>query len=87
MSAQASGASQRAIFAAVLAGLTPFCCGILSGIPAAILGWMELDAINKGQSSPAGKWMAQLGLWGGIGFSILNIIFTIIWLFVSALSR
>lgn len=81
------GASQRAIISVVLAALTPFCCGILSGIPAAILGWMELDAINKGQSSPAGKWMAQVGLWGGIGFSILHIIFSILWVIFSALAQ
>ena len=84
---QPAGASQRAIISVVLAGLALVCCGLFTGIPAAIMGWMELDAISKGQSSPAGKWMAQVGLYGGIAFSILHLIVTVIWLMLSALAR
>lgn len=51
-----------------------FCCGPLTGIPAAIVGWMELDSIKKGQSSESGKWMAMVGLWGGIASTILHIV-------------
>jgi hypothetical protein len=85
--AQSGGASQRAIIALVLAIAALLCCGLLTGIPAAIVGWMELQAINNGQSSPAGKWMAQVGLWGGIGFSLLHIVIWIIWLLLSAVGR
>ena len=77
--AAGGGASQRAIIALVLAIAALFCCGPLAGIPAAIVGWMELDAINKGLSSAAGKWMAQVGLWGGIAFTILHIVGYIIY--------
>jgi hypothetical protein len=83
---QGAGASQRAIIALVLAGLALFCCGPLSGIPAAIVGWMELDAIKKGQSPAAGKWMAQVGLWGGIAFTILHIIIYVLYLLFAILA-
>ena len=70
MSAQ-GGAGQKAIIALVLAIVALLCCGPFTGIPAAIVGWMELNSIKTGQSSPAGKWMAMVGLWGGIAISIL----------------
>jgi hypothetical protein len=69
-----AGASQRAMIALGLAIAALFCCGPLTGIPAAIVGWMELDSIKKGQSSEAGKWMAMVGLWGGIAFTVLHIV-------------
>lgn len=81
-----SGASQRAIIALVLAIAALLCCGPFTGIPAAIVGWMELSAINLGQSSPSGRWMAQVGIWGGIICSILYIIFVGIWLLLSMMA-
>lgn len=72
------GASGRAMAAVGLAVLAPFCCGLLSGIPAAILGWLEIQAIKEGKSSPAGMMMAQIGLWGGIIGSIIGTIVGII---------
>ena len=85
--AASGGASQRAIIALVLTiiGLV-FCCGPLAGIPAAIVGWMEMDAIKKGQSPPAGMWMAQVGLWGGIIVTILTTVGGILFLLLSAAS-
>jgi hypothetical protein len=66
------GASPRAIIALVLVivGLL-LCCGPFTAIPGAIVGWLELDAINSGKSPAAGKWMAQVGLWGGIAVTVL----------------
>lgn len=84
--ATTDGASQKAIIALVLAIVALFCCGLIAGIPAAIIGWMELNAINQGQSSPAGKWMAQVGLWGGIGASILHVVIWVIYLVLMLLS-
>lgn len=80
------GASQRAVIALVLTIAGLFCCGALSSIPAAILGWMEMDAIKKGQSPPAGMWMAQVGLWGGIIVTIITSIGAVLFLLLSAAS-
>lgn len=79
-SAKASG---RAIAATVLAvsGLV-LCCGPLTGIPGAILGWMELNAIKEGRSSPNGMMMAQIGLWGGIASSVIGGIINILGFFL-----
>ncbi|CAN5704731.1 hypothetical protein BH18ACI1_BH18ACI1_23020 [soil metagenome] len=68
-----AGASGRAIAATVLAvcGLV-LCCGPFTGIPGAILGWMEINAIKEGRSSSKGLMMAQIGLWGGIASSIVG---------------
>ncbi|MGI8786825.1 MAG: DUF4190 domain-containing protein [Pyrinomonadaceae bacterium] len=84
--ANSGKASQRAVIAVVLTVAGLFCCGPLAGIPAAIVGWMEMDAIKKGQSPPAGMWMAQVGLWGGIIVSIITSIGGIIFLLLSAAS-
>ena len=83
----AGGASQRAIVALVLTivGLV-LCCGPLTGIPAAIVGWMEISAIKQGQSPPAGMWMAQVGLWGGIIVTILTTVGGVLFLLLSAAS-
>lgn len=83
----AQGPSGRAIAALILAiAALVLCCGPLTGIPSAILGWLELDAISKGQSSPAGKWMAQVGLWGGIALTILGAIGFILWILLSLMA-
>ncbi len=70
--AASGGASQRATVALVLAIVGLLCCGPLTGVPAAIVGWLELDAIKNGKSSADGKWMALVGLWGGIAVTLLH---------------
>jgi hypothetical protein len=87
MSPAQAGASAKAIIALILAiaGLV-LCCGPIAGIPAAIVGWMELGAINAGQSSPAGRWMAQAGIWGGIAISVLFVVMLIGWMFLSMIA-
>jgi len=67
------GASQRAMIAAGLAAFG-FCCCFLGGIPAALLGWLEISAIKEGKSSAEGMTMAQVGLWLGIAGTIINAI-------------
>lgn len=84
--ATADKASGRATAAMVLT-VCALCCGILTGIPAAILGWMEINDIKAGSASPKGMMMAQIGLWGGIAMSILNIILTVLWLLLSVATR
>ncbi len=68
------GNSNRAMLAAGLAVAGLFCCGIFTGIPAAILGWLEISAIKEGKAPQSGMMMAQVGLWLGIIGSIINTI-------------
>lgn len=74
---------QKATIALVLAIAAFFCCGPFAGIPAAIVGWMELDAIKNGRSPQSGKMMATIGLWGGIAASLLH---TVGWFLFAILS-
>lgn len=71
--------SQKPMIAMILAILGFLCCGPLFGIPAAILGWMELDAIRNGRSPASGKTMATVGLWGGIAATVFHTFFYVIW--------
>jgi Domain of unknown function (DUF4190) len=63
-----------------------FCCGPVLGVPAAILGWLELDAIKSGRAPEGGKTMAMVGLWGGIAATVIHIVIWILWVFLGALS-
>lgn len=72
--------SQRPLISVILAGVGLICCGPLTGIPAALVGWLELDAIKNGKSSPDGKMMAQIGFWGGIGVTIIHGILWILYI-------
>ena len=69
----AGSASSRAVTSLILGAAGLLCCGLLTGIPAAIVGWMELGAIKSGQAPAAGKWMAMVGLWGGIAASVIHL--------------
>ncbi|MBL8854763.1 MAG: DUF4190 domain-containing protein [Planctomycetaceae bacterium] len=80
------GASKLAVASLILAILALFCFGPLTGIPAAILGWMELTAIKQGRSDQSNAWMAHVGLWGGIVLSILTSGFFFLMLILSAAS-
>lgn len=71
--------SNAAVWALVLGILSWVTCGIFTAIPAWIIGQNELSAIKRGESSPAGKTTAQIGMWLGISnimLTILVIIFT-----------
>jgi hypothetical protein len=76
---QGDKASTRAVWSLVL-GIAAWVlgCGILTGIPAWIMGKKELSEIEQGLVSPAGKTMAQVGMWLGI----INVIFSILVLIV-----
>lgn len=80
------GTGQKAIAALVLAIIGLLCCGGFTGIPAAIVGWMELDAIKNGRSSAAGKWMAQVGLWGGIGVTVIHGVVWVLYLLMGMMA-
>lgn len=81
-----SGNGQKAVAALILAIVALLCCGPISGVPAAIVGWMELDAIKNGRSPEGGRWMALVGLWGGIASSIIHVVFYMFWILMSAIS-
>ena len=68
-------ASSSAIIALVL-GIASWICslGLLTGIPAWIIGKKEIKAIEEGRSPQSGKLMAQIGMWLGIIMTILSII-------------
>jgi hypothetical protein len=72
---QSDKSSTRAIWALIL-GIAAFVlgCGILTGIPAWILGKKELNDIEAGLASPSGKTMAQIGMWLGIINVILSVL-------------
>jgi len=64
--APGQGASGRAIAALILGILSLICMGFLSGIPAIILGQMEMRAIKAGTSPVAGESAAKVGFVLGI---------------------
>jgi hypothetical protein len=80
---QSTNASQRATTAGILGLVGLFCLGPIAGIPAAILGFMELNAIKQGQSSPSGKSMASIGFWCGLGGSIVQIGGFLLWILLA----
>lgn len=82
----APAASQKPMIAMILAIAAFFCCGPLLGIPAAILGWMELDAIKNGRSPEGGRTMATVGLWGGVIATAFHTIFYLIWFLLGLVS-
>ena len=62
----AQGASSQAVIALVLAFAGLFFCGCLTSIPAIFVARAELKAIDAGQSSPAGRGLAQAAFWIGV---------------------
>lgn len=70
----------------ILAIVALICCGPFTGVPAAILGWMELDSIKNGRSPADGKAMAMVGLWGGIASSLIHIFGYVLWVLMGMLS-
>ena len=72
-------ASGMAIAALVLAILGFCCCGVFAAIPACICGFVENGRINRGVSSPKGKWMAMVGIVVGIIATILGCL-QLIWI-------
>lgn len=81
-------ASTRAILTLILGILSLACMSFFTGIPAIILGQLELAAIKRGDAPKAGEGMAKIGLIFGIigtAFAVLTIfvILAFIWLGIS----
>jgi hypothetical protein len=86
------GPSGLAITAFILSilGITCLCSifGPILSIAAFIIGWLELSKINKGNSSPKGKWMAVFAMIAGGIFALIGIVIVVFWggmLFLSLL--
>ena len=71
-------ASTNAIITLILGILSWIACGVIAAIPAWIMGKKEINAIDAGQSSQAGRTMANIGMWLGIIQVILTIIALIV---------
>jgi hypothetical protein len=69
--APTQNASTRAVAALILGILSILCMGFLAGIPAIILGSMELRAIKEGLAPAAGEGLAKVGYILGIVGTIL----------------
>jgi apolipoprotein N-acyltransferase len=66
--------SARAVLSLVLGVAAVACCGPFTGIPAAIVGKMELDAIKQGRSPSSNQGMAKAGFLIGIIATLLYIL-------------
>lgn len=71
---QPDKASSAAIWALVLGIASWVMCGLFAAVPAWIIGKKEMNAIDAGQSSQAGRSMAQVGMWLGIVQVILGVL-------------
>jgi hypothetical protein len=64
--------STRAVVTLILGILSLVCAGFLTGIPAIILGNMELKAIKKGEAPKEGEGVAKVGFILGIVGTVLT---------------
>jgi hypothetical protein len=78
--------SPKAVIALVLGIMSVFCCGPFTGVPAAILGKMEMDAIKQGRSPESNLGMAKAGFWIGIIGTALFILGIVLAIFFGLLS-
>lgn len=72
-------ASGRAIAALILGILGLVMCGPFTGVPALIIGKMEMTAIREGQSPRAGETLAKVGFYLGIIGTVLSCLLGSIW--------
>jgi hypothetical protein len=79
-------ASQKGLYSLILAAVALLCCGPFAGLPAVILGWLELEAIKSGRSAAGNKWMALVGIWGGIASAAIHIVGYVLWVLMGMLS-
>jgi len=78
--------SQRPMIAVGLAAAALLCCGPFTGLPAAIVAWLELTAIKEGRSSPDGRTMTMIALWVGIAATVIHIGLWFLWMLFGAMA-
>lgn len=81
---RSGGASTRSIVAMVLSLLGLVSCGPLTGLPGAILGRTEINAIRDGKASPAGLIFAKIGFYVGIAVCVICCLGGIFWTLMAA---
>lgn len=75
--------SNRAI-ASMVCGLLSFLfCPVVTAVVAVILGQMELSAIKQGTAPPAGKSIAQIGLYSGIANLVIFVGFFLLFFLIA----
>lgn len=74
----------KAIAALILGILSVLCMGFMTGIPAIIIGSMELRDIKAGKSPASGKSIAKIGYILGIIGTILSCIATLAFAAITA---
>jgi Domain of unknown function (DUF4190)/zinc-ribbon domain len=70
-SAYPAPASGRATAAMIMSLISFFTCGLFLSVPGMIMGKMEMNAIQRGESSPAGETQAKVGFYVGLVVTIL----------------
>ena len=78
-------AGGRAIATLILGILSLVCMGFMTGIPAIILGSMELKAIKAGISPKSGEGVAKVGYVLGIIGTVLTCVTALIFVVLMAL--
>ena len=81
------GAGNKAMISLILGILSFLCCGPFTGIPGAILGKMEMDAIKQGRSPETNLGMAKAGFWISIIATGLWIVGVILAIFLGLLTN
>ena len=69
--------STRAVVTLILGILSLVCAGFLTGIPAIIIGHMELKAIKQGEAPKEGEGVAKVGFILGIVGTALTCLATV----------
>lgn len=70
------GASGRAIAALIVSIVSLVICCWPAGIVGAVLGKMEMNAIQEGRAPQAGETMAKVGFYLGIAGTAISLLFT-----------
>lgn len=77
--------SSNAVMALVFGILSWILCGILTGIPAWIIGNIELKKISQGISPESNRGMATAGMWLGIVNTIIFALGIIVFIILLAI--
>ena len=71
MQEQVKERKSRAALIGALAALSVFCCGLFTGVPAAVLAWDDLKAMDTGRLPTKNRTLVQIAMWFAIGGSVL----------------
>ena len=75
-------AGTNAIIALVAGILSWIFCPVILGVVAWIMGKGEINKINRGESSEAGRTMAKIGMWLGIANIIVCVLVGLLYVLI-----